>query len=474
MRSLRAQVLALVVAAVLLTLSLFAYFGARTARLQFRSTIAATRELRKPVIDEELDTTFARGGMDAVREHVERARPLGYAEEAGLGDLAGGVLVVDTSGAIVVAADSSMRGKKAELLPGGRLRMESRSGEDIRLLHIRGGVPLRDASGDTVAFVFPLPQVEDGLEGATREFSRGFGRSLWLGVPALLLAAMLLALAVTSRLLDPIRRLTTAAGRIAAGEYGTRVGGTRVSELDELATSFDGMAASLERSEGARRQLMRDVAHELRAPLTNLKAQIEALQDGLRTPDSAALASLHEETTLLERLVADLDVVARAEAGRLDMYLDEVSLAPLVRSTADGFINSGRIDKSRLTVTVPDDLDVIGDRQRLGQILRNLVDNAIRHGGPGVTLEISASRVGEIVHVVVADTGRGLAAEHLPRVFDRLYRADASRTRGSGGAGLGLSIVKALVEAQGGSVRITSNVGMGTMVEVALRSTSDG
>ena len=291
----------------------------------------------------------------------------------------------------------------------------------MRRIVIGGGAPIRRLHGDTAAFIFRLPRsstaelaVPRDVETATRRFARGFGRALWLGIPLLLVAATLLALMVTGRLLDPIRRLTTAAQGIAAGEYGTRVGTTRVSELGELATAFDRMAESLERSEAARRQVMRDLAHELRTPLTNLKAQIESMQDGLRSPDATSLASLHEEATLLERLVGDVDVLARADAGRLDMALTSVPVRPLVLSTIDAFVHAGRIASERVTADVPDALFVLADRQRLGQVLRNLIDNAIRHGGEPVTVNVRGERAGGRVRLTVSDTGRALPRRTCP------------------------------------------------------------
>lgn len=468
MRSLRAQVLALVVASVLLALVVLAYFGTRTASVQFRAIVSSTKIAMDSGAPLRLDSVLAAGGLDAVREFVE--------EHAGGKDTLHAI-VVDLEGDIVASDDTTLRGRRGVRLPDGHFSIDLGDTTDMRRIVIGGGAPIRRRLGDTAAFVFRLPrtsaaaaeiEVPRDVETATRRFTRGFGRALWLGIPLLLVTAALVALMVTGRLLDPIRRLTTAAQGIAAGEYGTRVGATGVSELRELASAFDRMATSLERSESARRQVMRDLAHELRTPLTNLKAQIESMQDGLRSPDATALASLHEEATLLERLVGDVDVLARADAGRLDMALTEVPLRGLVLRTIDAFVHAGRIAPERITADVPDGLIAHADRQRLGQVLRNLIDNAIRHGGEHVTVNVRGERSGEHARLVVSDTGEGIPAAHVPRVFDRLYRVDASRTRATGGSGLGLSIVKALVEAQGGVVTLASTPGAGTRVVVDL------
>ncbi|MCC6317566.1 MAG: HAMP domain-containing protein [Gemmatimonadaceae bacterium] len=464
MRSLRAQVLALVVASVLMALVLLAYFGTRTASVQFRAIVASTRVAGDSTVAIRLDSALARGGIDEVRRVVE-----------GAGRDSLHAVVVGLDGTIVASGDSGWRGRRAVRTPGGGLRVELGDTSDLRRIEISHGTPLRRSLGDTAAFVFAIPRPDlraaatpRDLEVVSRGFARRFGRALWLGIPALLAAAAFLAVILTGRLLDPIRRLTTAAQGIAAGDYGTRVGRTSVSELRELAAVFDRMAESLERSEGARRQVMRDLAHELRTPLTNLKAQIESLQDGLRTVDAASLASLHEEATVLERLVGDVDVLARADAGRLEMHLEPLALRPLVEATIDAFVHAGRIDASRISAHVPEDLGVHADRVRLGQVLRNLIDNAMRHGGAGVTVHVGARRTGDHAVLSVVDTGEGIAPEHVPRVFDRLYRVDPSRTRATGGSGLGLSIAQALVEAQGGLIRLESATGRGTTVTVEL------
>jgi signal transduction histidine kinase len=379
-----------------------------------------------------------------------------------------GVIVIDTSGAVIAASDPRYRARHGERPARDRLRLEWSVDGEVRRMELAGGAPLRNSGGDTVAMVFAMRRIDQDLDGVVERFSSGFNRAIWLGVPALLLATATVALFMTGRLLEPIRRLTSAARGIAAGDYGARVGATSVSELRELAHSFDGMAESLARSESARRQLMRDVAHELRTPLTNLKAQIEAMQDGLRAADAVTLASLHEEAVLLERLVADVEVLARADAGRLEVMAAPVLLGSLVRSTLNGFTSGSRLLETAASVDVPEDLAVLGDRQRLAQVLRNLLHNAVSHGGPDVTVSISARPAGPRVHLVVVDTGVGIPPEHVGRVFDRLYRADSSRTRSGAGAGLGLSIVKSLVEAQGGTVRLTSRLGEGTRVELDL------
>jgi signal transduction histidine kinase len=352
--------------------------------------------------------------------------------------------------------------------PNGALRVEQRTAGAATVIELKGGDPIVAATGDTVGTAYAMPRVGGGEHDLVRQFGTRVDRRLILAVVVLLGAAGVIALLVTGRLLGPLHRFRRAAEHVAAGDYATRIGVAGVAELEPLAHAFDRMAESLQRSEGARRQMIRDVAHELRTPITNLRGQLEALQDRLREPTPEAIASLHEEAALLARLVADLDELAHADSGHLDVHVSDVELLPEVTRALDGFVRGGQIDADRVHVQVAPDARVVADRERLGQILRNLVQNAVQHGGDDVRISVVASSARDGMEIAVRDTGRGIAAEHLPRVFDRLYRTDPSRTRETGGAGLGLAIVKALVEAQGGTVRIESVVGAGTTVTLTL------
>ncbi len=291
-----------------------------------------------------------------------------------------------------------------------------------------------------------------------RVFMRPLNRALFVGV----VLAGALALAGTGllahRMLSPVRELTRAAGRLAEGDLSQRVPVTSKDELGQLAAAFNSMVDGLDRLERSRRELLHDVAHELRTPLTSLRCQIEALQDGLLAPDDEALASLHEETVHLARLVDDLRDLSLATAGRLHLEPEPLDLRAEAERAAR-FAASARPAGDRaasIEIEVPDDLTVTADPGRLQQVLRNLLVNALRHAPAEGAVRVSArtleSMEGETarVEVTVADDGPGIDPEHLPHLFDRFYRTDPSRSRATGGAGLGLAIVKHLVEAHGG------------------------
>ena len=217
---------------------------------------------------------------------------------------------------------------------------------------------------------------------------------------------------------------------------------------------------------------MNDVAHELRSPLTNLRGQIEALQDGLAAPTPETLASLEEEARLLERLVDDLQDLALAEAGQIELERGPVDLKAEVQRAVQGL--RPRLDEKDLRVEIdiperPGSLPpVSADARRVGQILRNLLGNAATHTPPGGLVRVSAWGEAGEVRTTVADTGPGIPPEHLPFLFERFYRTDASRARATGGAGLGLAIVKQLAEAHGGRVWVESEPGRGAVFGFSL------
>jgi two-component system OmpR family sensor kinase/two-component system sensor histidine kinase BaeS len=277
--------------------------------------------------------------------------------------------------------------------------------------------------------------------------------------------ATLLALQITA----PARDLTRAAQRVAAGDLAQRVAVQSSDELGEVGMAFNDMAAALSRQEELRRQLVADVAHELRTPLSVMRVELESLQDGLTQPTPETIASLGEEVALLSRLVEDLRLLSLMDAGQLSLELQPVTLNAAAQKVAQQVASSAERKGVILELAVPASLpDVRADPGRLQQVLLNLLNNALRHTPAGGTVRLSAQPEGSDLHLQVADTGEGIAPEDLPHVFDRFYRADASRARSSGGTGLGLGIARGLVEAMGGRIWAESAVGQGTTVHVML------
>ncbi len=262
------------------------------------------------------------------------------------------------------------------------------------------------------------------------------------------------------RLVRPIRRLEAAAAAVAGGDLAGRSGlADRTDELGDLGRSFDGMAAALERGEEDRRRFMQDAVHELRTPLAVVEATTSAVLDGVYAHDDEHLRTIRDQARLLTRIVDDLRTISLAEGGRLDLHAERVDVAGVLGDAArDVEARAVGAGRSVAVEPVPADavgvgLAVVADRDRVRQALAALLDNALRHAPPGGRVVLAGRAAsGTTVRIEVRDTGPGIADEDLPRVFDRLYQADPARDRRTGSSGLGLAIVRALVEAQGGRV----------------------
>jgi len=317
------------------------------------------------------------------------------------------------------------------------------------------------ARGATVGRLYIDPIT--GPSEADAAFVSAINRSVLFGALIAGLAAVLVTLGLSVRILRPIERLTVAAQRMEKGDLAVRVPVESGDEIGHLAHAFNAMASSLAQQEQLRRNMVGDVAHELRTPLTNLRGYLEAARDGLVNPDSALVANLYEETMLLSRLVADLQELAQAEAGQLALVRQPAMLPPIIRQAAAMLQPQVETKGLALDIELPDGLPLVHvDAGRIGQILRNLLNNAVAHTPAGGRIAIRAAVAGQHVAVSVSDTGTGISPDDLPHVFDRFYRADRSRARQTGGAGLGLAIARHLASAHGGAISVESELGQGT------------
>ncbi|MBU1671834.1 MAG: HAMP domain-containing protein [Actinobacteria bacterium] len=294
----------------------------------------------------------------------------------------------------------------------------------------------------------------------------------WIFVLAGVLGVMLaliFSLYLANRISRPLSELTGASREIAEGNYSERVEVGGGAEVEELGHAFNTLADSLERNEELRRQMVADIAHELRNPLATLRGQLELMQDGKVPQSREALDSLMEDAVLLSRLVEDLRQLSLMEAGKMDLDLVPVDAAQTVRSVAARFEHEVAEGAGTIQVRVPDELPrVRADQHRLDQVLGNLVRNALTHLPPGGTVRLEATTCPGGVLFSVSDNGSGIPPEELPYIFERFYRADRSRARATGGAGLGLSIARSLVEAQGGHIRADSEPGRGTTISFTI------
>ena len=370
------------------------------------------------------------------------------------------LVVADAQGQIV--ADSNGR------LTGQYLSNEDlAAGAAIEVDGVRVGTLLAAGSG------MGMMGGNFGSPGQTLEADllQRVNRAIWLAAVVAGGVALVIGGLLAYGLVRPIRQLTSATGAVARGDLSHRVSISSRDEIGDLADSFNSMAADLEKAERLRRNMMADIAHELRNPIAVLQANLEAVIDGVLPPSAENLQPLLDQSQLLSRLVDDLRTLALAESGQLSLDRAPVNPAEIVRSVILQFAPQAGARRIALEADIAPNLPQIAlDSQRIAQVLGNLVSNAIRHTPEGGKIEcrVTNNATAKQVSLVVSDTGAGISPEALPHIFERFYRADSSRSRAGGGTGLGLSIAKQLVELHGGRIWAESEPGKGTRVTFAL------
>jgi signal transduction histidine kinase len=297
---------------------------------------------------------------------------------------------------------------------------------------------------------------------AAADFSNNLEQTLWIAGLFGAALAILLGYLFTRQIVAPLDRVTTAARRVAQGDLTQRVETSGSGELAELGESFNQMAATLSRDQRLRQNMVADIAHELRTPLSILQGNVEAMLDGVLDTNTENLNSLHQETKLLSRLIEDLRTLSLAEAGQLKFYPQATDLKEVSSQVIDGFRTQFATKNLKVRLEATEDLPPAWvDSDRTAQVIRNLISNAFNYTPEGGSITLRLTPGSDGITVSVIDSGSGIPADDLPHVFNRLYRVDRSRTRSTGGSGLGLAIVKQLVEDQGGRVWVESQPGQG-------------
>ncbi|MDH3732435.1 MAG: ATP-binding protein [Gemmatimonadota bacterium] len=390
---------------------------------------------------------------------------------------------------------------------GGNIEMRLR-GDDVRIPEGFRFVDGVEPEEPVRLFLVPRPEIGMGPRGLNvrlgeeefgsaelnetidefqaDEFLDRTNRTILTGVLLASVIAALATLLLASPVVGRAGRLATAARQIREGDLKARVPATSGDELGDVESAFNEMAEALESSEELKRRLVSDAAHELRTPLTNLVGTLEAVEDGLREADEPTMASLREEVALLERLVADLQEIAVADAGALTLDLEEVDLFAAAESAIEAIGATAESANVKIHLQgdgvpahfVKRDEDaeyvVVADRRRLAQVFRNLLRNAVTHSPPGTEVRVRLSSRGQNLDVAVQDQGPGIPAKHLDLIWERFYRVEDARDRQSGGMGLGLAIVKRLVEAQGGRVWAESRPEEGATFHFTLPAVAVG
>lgn len=448
-RSLAARLVLSFIAVTLLSVAVVAYVSGRATAERFAVYVSQGGQLRAEAAAPEFSAYYARtGSWDGVETLVTAWATGGWGGgrgqgRGGAGAGSGRLLLADARGMVVADSAGDLAGTRladSALAQGSPLVVE---GQQIGTLIVTTG----DPSGHGELEAQYLASVRWALVWAAV-----LAGALGIGLGGLL----------AYQIITPLRKLRAAATAIASGDLGQRVNVASQDEIGDLAGAFNHMATELERHESLRRNMVADIAHELRTPLSVMRGSLEAMLDGVHPLDEAHVAPVYEEALLLQRLVADLRLLSLADARQLALEMHLVDVGELV----DSVIEAAHVAAQELGVTldrqVGDDLPPVqGDVQRLRQVLNNLVSNALRHTPAGGHIKISAGATAGGVEVAVADTGPGIASGDLAHVFERFYRGDRSRTRRSGGTGLGLSIARKLVEAHGGRIGVKSPPGQG-------------
>jgi signal transduction histidine kinase len=295
--------------------------------------------------------------------------------------------------------------------------------------------------------------------------------SVGIGLGVSALTALTLSWYLSRRVHRSATALSEAASAVAGGHYDIRVPPPRLGkEFDAVAAAFNKMALQLGEVDETRRQMLADLAHEIRTPVAVLDAYMEALEDGIRQLDQETIGTLRDQTRRLTRFSVDVNALSAAERRTTSIDSQWISSKTLIDTAVSAFAPRYGSKGVDLTSRVADDLPILwADYERLGQVLGNLLDNALRHTEPGGRVDVTATAADDELLIAISDTGTGVGPEHLPRLFDRFYRADAARDRQHGGAGIGLSIAKALVDVHGGRIEAHSDGhGTGTTFTVGL------
>lgn len=350
-------------------------------------------------------------------------------------------------------------------------------GENIARSELDDGIQLQN-NGNLVGYLL----IEGGMEINRTEERNLINRLNTAAITAALVAgsiSLLIAFFLAYRLLRPIRDLTHAAEKLGQGDLSERVPVHGNDELAILGTTFNQMAASLEHAEKSRRAMTADIAHELRNPLAVQRANLEALQDGIYPLTPQNLEPVIEQNTLLNRLVEDLQTLALADSGQLELDVAEVNLKQLVKRVVERFNPNAAANNIAIRFLSSDGVDeesfyITIDPIRIEQVIGNLLSNAIRYTPPGGTIELHLKTLQGGISLEIHDSGPGIPAAALPYVFDRFYRADRSRSRADGGTGLGLAIARQLTRAHGGELSASNHPDGGAVFTLRLtRSTSD-
>jgi signal transduction histidine kinase len=463
--SLRSRLLITITVVSAATLALAAWVSNRAVQSEVNRVVANSSQPRDfseatRLAENFYDRAGNWTGVDSTLQEISKlsgrrvllTSPSGQAIGSSPGNVAELKFSTDADGKVVLERTGARGYERNEFLNPPHTSLKNQTAGNIGILYF---LALPES-----ASVEPIPERRQHAAVAWR---------LLPALSALILLSLLATLMLSRRILRPLESMKTAVHLMRGGDLTQKLEINSRDEIGELAVAFNDMAADLARIKQLRRDMVSDVAHELRTPLTNIRCQIEAMQDGLVTPQVSNLASLHDEVMLLDKLVDDLRDLALADAGQLKMEMQSISLGNAVNQVI-GALGHRLADRNIiLSVSIPDALpQIVADPLRLGQVLRNLFENALAHTPENGTISITVAARPSELEFTIRDSGPGIPTDRLQDIFERFYRTDPSRSRDAGGAGLGLAIVQQIVTAHGGRVWAETSANCGAAFTVAI------
>ena len=433
------------VAVILITVGMTAFMAGRAANAEIERVQGRDETLRN-----------RRLGLLLARQYAQRRS---WLEAQGLLEGAGAmygqrVILTDTEGVVVADSHRIMMGRRVATRIASRVTFPVSGPEGyLGTVMVSPDLPSRPPSGAVVSVEPSGPPL-----------------NVLLVLSGLLAVAVALVLTffLSRRVVAPVESLAKVAHLVAQGDFSTRAEVGSRDEVGELARRFNDMVGELARTEELRRNMVADLAHELRTPLTNIRGYIEGISDGVIAPDPETLESMQGEVVLLTRLIEDLQDLALAESGRLQLQIKECDISQLVRSAVVAFQQQAQVKGITLQVDAPEPVVLRGDEGRISQIIRNLLSNAISYTPRQGQVVIGSRFDGDEAVLEVRDDGPGIPPEDMPYVYERFYRVDKSRSRYTGGIGLGLTIARRLAQAHGGDISVTSQEGQGSEFRVGF------
>jgi two-component system OmpR family sensor kinase/two-component system sensor histidine kinase BaeS len=445
---------------------------------------SANAEFRKYVTRREIRSLGS--GMQGLVEYHQQGGSWDGVESL----LAEGVFFGGDDKGILFGATLAETGRQEKIMrpvdvqladASGRVVFDSTSSDKGRSLsrdEIANAWPIMVAGDrEVIGYLLLFFSYTEPLDEAAQQFLDGVEQALLVSTVSAVILILVVGALLNRRLNAPLQRLAAAARAVAAGdpEQQVEVGGS--TEVAQVSQAFNEMTAALNEAETLRQNMVADVAHELRNPLSVLQGNLWAILNDAYPLEKAEISRLYDETRLLSRLVEDLRELALADAGQLHLNLHPIDVAQVIRHTVDNFGLAAEAQEVDLTAQIPYDLPhAQADPDRVAQVLRNLLVNAVRHTPPGGSVTVSASSKVKHLEIAIADTGEGIAPEDLAHVFERFWRADPARARSGtdgeerfmGGTGLGLAVAQSLVKAQGGRIWVESTLGEGTVFRFTL------